>query len=96
MNLPGGVMVIHQTGGCRDFSLSATRIAFPRRWRRSKATCAPAGFDIGREALDSIEHAPGSIADLYRGENLGKRLIRIAPDDSDRETLARSSLPLNM
>ena len=33
------------------------------------------------EILDGIEHAPGSIASLYRGENLGKRLIRIAPDE---------------
>ena len=30
------------------------------------------------DVLDGIEHAPGSIAGLYRGENLGKRLIRIA------------------
>jgi NADPH-dependent curcumin reductase CurA len=32
------------------------------------------------DILDGIEHAPDSIAGLYRGENLGKRLIRIAPD----------------
>jgi NADPH-dependent curcumin reductase CurA len=32
------------------------------------------------DLLDGIERAPGSIAGLYRGENLGKRLIRIAPD----------------
>ena len=32
------------------------------------------------DILDGIEHAPGSIASLYRGENLGKRLIRIAPE----------------
>jgi hypothetical protein len=32
------------------------------------------------DILDGIEHAPGAIAGLYRGENLGKRLIRIAPD----------------
>jgi hypothetical protein len=30
------------------------------------------------EMLDGIEHAPDAIAGLYRGENLGKRLIRIA------------------
>jgi NADPH-dependent curcumin reductase CurA len=29
------------------------------------------------EILDGIEHAPGSIADLYRGDNSGKRLIRL-------------------
>lgn len=29
------------------------------------------------DILDGIEHAPGAIAELYRGENLGKRLIRI-------------------
>jgi NADPH-dependent curcumin reductase CurA len=32
------------------------------------------------DVLDGIEHAPGAIAGLYRGENLGKRLIRIAPE----------------
>ena len=32
------------------------------------------------DILDGIEHAPGAIAGLYRGENLGKRLIRLAPD----------------
>lgn len=30
------------------------------------------------EILDGIEAAPGSIADLYEGKNLGKRLIRLA------------------
>lgn len=32
------------------------------------------------DILDGIEQAPDSIAGLYRGENLGKRLIRIAPE----------------
>jgi NADPH-dependent curcumin reductase CurA len=32
------------------------------------------------DVLDGIEHAPGAIAGLYRGENVGKRLIRIATD----------------
>lgn len=32
------------------------------------------------DVLDGIEHAPGAIAGLYRGENLGKRLIRLAAD----------------
>lgn len=32
------------------------------------------------DILEGIEHAPDSIAGLYRGENLGKRLIRIAPE----------------
>jgi len=30
------------------------------------------------EIIDGLEHAPGSIASVYRGENLGRRLIRIA------------------
>ncbi|NYT24873.1 NADP-dependent oxidoreductase [Alcaligenaceae bacterium] len=32
------------------------------------------------EILDGLEAAPGSIADLYEGRNLGKRLIRLADD----------------
>jgi NADPH-dependent curcumin reductase CurA len=31
------------------------------------------------DILDGIKHAPGAIAELYRGENLGKRLIRLQP-----------------
>ena len=29
------------------------------------------------DVLEGIEHAPGAIAGLYRGENIGKRLIKI-------------------
>ena len=29
------------------------------------------------DILEGIEHAPGAIAGLYRGENTGKRLIKI-------------------
>jgi NADPH-dependent curcumin reductase CurA len=32
------------------------------------------------DVLEGIEQAPGAIAGLYRGDNLGKRLIRIAQD----------------
>jgi NADPH-dependent curcumin reductase CurA len=32
------------------------------------------------DILEGIDRAPGAVAGLYRGENLGKRLIRIAPD----------------
>ncbi len=31
------------------------------------------------DVLDGIGHCPGAIAGLYRGENLGKRLIRLHP-----------------
>ena len=33
------------------------------------------------DVLEGLEKAPGSIAGLYRGENLGKRIIRIARED---------------
>ena len=29
------------------------------------------------DIVDGIEHCPGAIAEIYRGENLGKRLIRL-------------------
>lgn len=34
------------------------------------------------DILEGIEHAPGAIAGVYRGDNLGKRLLRIAADDA--------------
>jgi NADPH-dependent curcumin reductase CurA len=36
------------------------------------------------DILEGIEQAPASIAGLYRGENLGKRLIRIASEEPDK------------
>jgi NADPH-dependent curcumin reductase CurA len=33
--------------------------------------------DCAKDILNGIEHAPGAIAGLYRGENTGKRLIKI-------------------
>jgi hypothetical protein len=33
------------------------------------------------DILEGIDQAPGSIAGLYRGENFGKRLIRITPQE---------------
>ena len=32
------------------------------------------------DIVDGLEHAPGAIAGLYHGENLGKRLIRLADE----------------
>lgn len=32
------------------------------------------------DVLDGVEHAPGAIAGLYAGENMGKRLIRVGPE----------------
>ena len=31
------------------------------------------------DVLEGLDRAPGAIAGLYRGENLGKRLIRVGP-----------------
>ena len=45
------------------------------------------------DILDGIEQAPGSIAGLYRGENLGKRLIRIAPNVPCLEPSAAQTQP---
>jgi NADPH-dependent curcumin reductase CurA len=34
------------------------------------------------DILEGLQQAPGAIAGLYRGENLGKRLVRIASEES--------------
>ncbi len=52
--------------------LWVSRPKFPR--------AGPGGGGYREDILDGIEQAPGSIAELYRGKNLGKRLIRIAPE----------------
>jgi NADPH-dependent curcumin reductase CurA len=37
---------------------------------------------VREEFLDGLDEAPDSIAGLYRGENLGKRIIRLENLDS--------------
>jgi hypothetical protein len=53
---------------------------FPEALRELERWVLAGRIRYREDILDGIEHAPGSIAGLYRGENLGKRLIRIAPD----------------
>ena len=53
---------------------------FPEALRDLEVWVRAGDIRYREDILDGIEHAPGSIAGLYRGENLGKRLIRIALD----------------
>lgn len=45
------------------------------------------------DVLDGIEQAPDAIAGLYRGENLGKRLIRLEPRTLSRSTARAPASP---
>jgi NADPH-dependent curcumin reductase CurA len=54
---------------------------FPAALRELEGWVRTGAIRYREDVLDGIEHAPGSIAGLYRGENLGKRLIRIAPEE---------------
>ena len=45
-------------------------------WIRAGKVC------YREDIMDGLENAPGAIAGLYRGENLGKRLIRIADENA--------------
>jgi NADPH-dependent curcumin reductase CurA len=53
---------------------------FPEALRELEGWVRSGQIRYREDILDGIEQAPGSIAGLYRGENLGKRLIRIAPE----------------
>lgn len=53
---------------------------FPEALQELESWVRAGQVHFKEDILDGIEAAPGAIAGLYRGENLGKRLIRIAPD----------------
>jgi NADPH-dependent curcumin reductase CurA len=55
-------------------------LRFPDALREIEGWVREGRIRYREDVLDGIEHAPGAIAGLYRGENLGKRLIRIAPE----------------
>ena len=55
--------------------------AYHEQARTDLATWVRSGqLQYVEEVLDGIEHAPDAIAGLYRGDNLGKRLIRLHAD----------------
>jgi NADPH-dependent curcumin reductase CurA len=53
---------------------------FPEALRELENWVRSGQIRYREDILDGIEQAPGSIAGLYRGENRGKRLIRIASE----------------
>jgi NADPH-dependent curcumin reductase CurA len=53
---------------------------FPEALRELERWVRAGTIRYREDLLEGIEQAPGAIAGLYRGENLGKRVIRIAPD----------------
>jgi NADPH-dependent curcumin reductase len=55
--------------------------AFPQALQELEGWVRAGQVRYREDILDGIEQAPGAIAGLYRGENLGKRLIRIAPEE---------------
>ncbi|WHZ12414.1 MAG: Putative oxidoreductase YncB [Burkholderiaceae bacterium] len=54
---------------------------FPEALQELESWVRAGQIHFREDILDGIDKAPGSIASLYRGENLGKRLIRIAPEE---------------
>ena len=54
---------------------------FPEALRELEGWVRSGAIRYREDVLDGIEQAPGSIAGLYRGENLGKRVIRIAAEE---------------
>ncbi len=53
---------------------------FPEGLARLAAWVRDGRIAYREDVLDGIEHAPGTIAGLYAGENMGKRLIRVGPE----------------
>jgi NADPH-dependent curcumin reductase CurA len=53
---------------------------YPEALRELESWVRDGQIRYREDILDGIEQAPNSIAELYRGQNLGKRLIRIAPE----------------
>src|SRR5262245_58141864 len=53
---------------------------FPEALRDLESWVRAGRIRYREDILEGLEHAPDAIAGLYRGENLGKRLIRIAPE----------------
>lgn len=66
----------------QGFLVSDYADRFPEAWKAVAGWVRAGSIRYREDILVGIEQAPGSIAGLYRGENLGKRLIRIASEES--------------
>lgn len=51
---------------------------FPEAWRELAAWVRSGAVRYREDVLEGLDKAPDAIAGLYRGENMGKRIIRIA------------------
>ncbi len=52
---------------------------YPEALTRLAAWVREGRIAYREDVLDGIEHAPGAIAGLYKGDNMGKRLIKVGP-----------------
>ena len=52
---------------------------YPEALARLAAWVREGRIAYREDVLDGIEHAPGAIAGLYKGDNMGKRLIKVGP-----------------
>ena len=55
--------------------------SFPEARRQLRAWLTDGKLDYREDILDGLEACPDAIAGLYRGDNQGKRLIRLATED---------------
>jgi NADPH-dependent curcumin reductase CurA len=76
----GSSVIFWSTRAMQGFLIVDYAQRFPEALRELESWIRNGQIRYREDILDGIEQAPGSIAGLYRGENLGKRLIRIAPD----------------
>jgi NADPH-dependent curcumin reductase CurA len=69
-----------QRASMQGFVIFDHRNHYPQAWADLAQWLREGKLRYLEDVLDGIEHAPDAIAGLYRGENLGKRLIRLAAD----------------
>jgi len=69
-----------QRASMQGFVIFDHRDHYPQAWADLAQWLREGKLRYLEDVLDGIEHAPDAIAGLYRGENLGKRLIRLAAD----------------
>lgn len=70
-------LMLTKSARMQGFTVMDFQDRLPEAYRRLEALVRSGQLRYREEFLDGIESAPDAIAGLYRGENLGRRLIRL-------------------
>jgi NADPH-dependent curcumin reductase CurA len=76
-------MVVTKRLSIRGYIISDHYDRFPEFFAQAQEWVRDGRLQYRETVIEGIENAPRAFLDLFRGENIGKMLVKVGPDESD-------------